>query len=287
MADHLFDLIDGTSGFFDALAGLHPDVHVECSGIDRRGENLAKKGHQTDGDRCKAKDKAGELAAVAESETQQVAIALSESFESMFKTLMETGGPTKKRKPLFSVYPRVMLPRAFASNTSPRSVPAFATGCRRKPWRRSPLRPTAKTGIWRPRKGKKSGQRRCGGRQGGHQRRDRNLRCAIADRLSKVGFPSARCRSIFSMVTVASSTRMPTAKARPPNVMILSVCPRALSTAMKERMARGIEIAMIRVLFQSPRKRRIMIAVETRRDHRFAHDAVNGPGDEDRLVCQR
>jgi hypothetical protein len=101
LADHLFDLIDGTSGFFDALAGPHPDVHVECSGIDRREEILAEKGHQTHGDRCKAKDKAGELAAVAESETQQVAIALSELFESMFKTLMETGGPTKKRKPLF------------------------------------------------------------------------------------------------------------------------------------------------------------------------------------------
>ena len=44
--------------------------------------------------------------------------------------------------------------------------------------------------------------------------------------------------------------------------MMFSVWPSALNTAIEERMARGIEMAMMRVLFQSPKKRRIMIAVK-------------------------
>ena len=87
---------------------LTRDVQVEFSGIDRRQEILAEKRHQSHGDRRKAKDQAGEHAAVAEAETQQVAIALSELFESMLKTLIETGGPTnKKPKTVFSVRPDV------------------------------------------------------------------------------------------------------------------------------------------------------------------------------------
>ncbi len=35
--------------------------------------------------------------------------------------------------------------------------------------------------------------------------------------------PCSRCQLMFSMVTVASSTRMPTASARPPSVMMFSV----------------------------------------------------------------
>jgi hypothetical protein len=37
--------------------------------------------------------------------------------------------------------------------------------------------------------------------------------------------PSLRSRWVFSMVTVESSTRMPTASAMPPSVMVLSVWP--------------------------------------------------------------
>ena len=39
--------------------------------------------------------------------------------------------------------------------------------------------------------------------------------------------PSCRWRSMFSMVTIAWSTRMPTESASPPSVMMLSVWPRA------------------------------------------------------------
>ncbi len=37
------------------------------------------------------------------------------------------------------------------------------------------------------------------------------------------GVPRARCVWMFSMTTVPSSTRMPTARARPPSVMMLMV----------------------------------------------------------------
>ena len=66
---------------------------------------------------------------------------------------------------------------------------------------------------------------------------------------------------MFSMVTVASSTRMPTARARPPRVMMLMVSPRKLSTMTEVRIDSGIETAMIRVLRQLPRKSRIISAV--------------------------
>jgi hypothetical protein len=66
---------------------------------------------------------------------------------------------------------------------------------------------------------------------------------------------------MFSMVTVASSTRMPTASARPPRVMMLMVSPRKLNAMTEVRIESGIETAMIRVLRQLPRKRRIIRAV--------------------------
>ncbi len=66
---------------------------------------------------------------------------------------------------------------------------------------------------------------------------------------------------MFSIATVASSTRIPTARARPPSVMMLIVSPRALSTMIDERIDSGIETAMITVLRQLPRKIRIITAV--------------------------
>ncbi len=66
---------------------------------------------------------------------------------------------------------------------------------------------------------------------------------------------------MFSIVTVASSTRMPTASARPPSVMMLMVCPRKLRTMIEVRIDSGIETAMISVLRQLPRNSRIIAAV--------------------------
>src|ERR1700722_15872700 len=74
--------------------------------------------------------------------------------------------------------------------------------------------------------------------------------------------PSAMLRWIFSISTVASSTRIPTAKAIPPKVMILIVSPRALSTTIEQRIERGIDTQIIKVLRQLLRKNRIIKAVK-------------------------
>jgi hypothetical protein len=68
---------------------------------------------------------------------------------------------------------------------------------------------------------------------------------------------------MFSMVTVASSTRMPTASARPPNVMMLRVSPIADSMMMAPSTASGIETAMMTVERQLPRNSRIMTLVSS------------------------
>ncbi len=66
---------------------------------------------------------------------------------------------------------------------------------------------------------------------------------------------------MFSMVTVASSTRMPTARARPPRVMMFRVWPVAARAARAASTASGIEVAMITVERQLPRNRRIITLV--------------------------
>ncbi len=70
-----------------------------------------------------------------------------------------------------------------------------------------------------------------------------------------------RLRWMFSISTVASSTRMPTARARPPRVMTFSVSPSQLMMMMETRIESGIEVTTTSVLRQLPRKRRIMRAV--------------------------
>ncbi len=84
--------------------------------------------------------------------------------------------------------------------------------------------------------------------------------------------PCSRCQLMFSIVTVASSTRMPTASARPPSVMMLSVSPIADSAMIEPRIDSGIDTAMITVERQLPRNSRIIrlvsaaaIAPSTRR----------------------
>jgi hypothetical protein len=62
---------------------------------------------------------------------------------------------------------------------------------------------------------------------------------------------------MFSIVTVASSTKIPTAKAKPPSVMMLIVCPMAERHAIEARIDSGIEIVMIKVLRQLPRNSRM------------------------------
>ena len=92
---------------------------------------------------------------------------------------------------------------------------------------------------------------------------------------------------MFSIATVASSTRMPTASARPPSVMMLIVSPSALSMMIEVRIDSGIEIAMISVLRQLPRNSRIISAVRHGGDDRLADHAVDRRAHEHRLIEQR
>ena len=68
---------------------------------------------------------------------------------------------------------------------------------------------------------------------------------------------------MFSMVTVASSTRMPTASASPPSVMMLSVSPIADSMMIAPSTDSGIETAMMTVERQLPRNSRIITLVSS------------------------
>ena len=95
-----------------------------------------------------------------------------------------------------------------------------------------------------------------GGDEGGQGDLVRAVRIA-----SSTSRPCSRCMLMFSIVTVASSTRMPTASARPPRVMMLMVSPSADRQMIEARMDSGMEMAMISVLRQLPRNSRIMSAV--------------------------
>ena len=86
--------------------------------------------------------------------------------------------------------------------------------------------------------------------------------CAAPSRMAcSISLPSSRLRLMFSISTVASSTRMPTASARPPRVMMLMVSPSAASRISELRMESGMETAMMMVERQLPRKTRIMMPV--------------------------
>src|SRR5258708_12609379 len=64
--------------------------------------------------------------------------------------------------------------------------------------------------------------------------------CAAPSRIaSRRPCPSSRNRSIFSIVTVASSTRIPTANASTPSVMVLIVSPSKLRMITELRVDTG------------------------------------------------
>ena len=96
-----------------------------------------------------------------------------------------------------------------------------------------------------------------------------NAGVAISDAPSRMartmGFFCAMLRWTFSISTVASSTRMPTASAMPPSVMTLSVCPSHARTMIDTRIDSGIETMTMSVLRQLPRKTRSIERGERRR----------------------
>ena len=80
---------------------------------------------------------------------------------------------------------------------------------------------------------------------------------------------------MFSISTVASSTRMPTASARPPRVMMLMVSPSAPSIMRETMIDSGIETAMMIVLRKLPRKTRINDGGEAGGDNRLTDHSRN------------
>ena len=63
---------------------------------------------------------------------------------------------------------------------------------------------------------------------------------------------------MFSIATVASSTRMPTASARPPSVITLMVSPSAARIASEVRIESGIETSTTMVERHDPRNSRMV-----------------------------
>jgi hypothetical protein len=72
------------------------------------------------------------------------------------------------------------------------------------------------------------------------------------------GLPGmARCRLMFSSSTMESSTRRPTASARPPSVKTFRVCPSMYIATMVRSRDSGIAVKMMRVETKDRRKRRM------------------------------
>src|ERR1700676_5212895 len=91
---------------------------------------------------------------------------------------------------------------------------------------------------------------------------------------------------MLSIVTVASSTSMPTASASPPKVMMLSVSPIADSAAIAPRMASGIEVETIRVE-RAAEEQQDHQAGQRCGNHAFADHALNRGTHEQRLIGDR
>ena len=68
---------------------------------------------------------------------------------------------------------------------------------------------------------------------------------------------------MFSMQTVASSTRMPTAKASPPRVIMLMVCPVSQSASTEPMKESGMLMTTIKALRQSRRNSSTIRPVST------------------------
>ena len=97
----------------------------------------------------------------------------------------------------------------------------------------------------------------------------------------------ATLRCIFSISTVASSTKTPTASARPPSVMMLMVSPSTLSSRSEVRIDSGMEMQMISVLRQLPRNTRIMIDVSAAAMRPSRTDSIQRGLHKDGLIGKR
>ena len=89
---------------------------------------------------------------------------------------------------------------------------------------------------------------------------------------------------MFSIATVASSTRMPTASARPPSVMMLTVCPVIHSASTAPISESGMLITTINALRQSRRNKQHHQAGQQRAQRAFQRQAADRARHVGRLV---
>ena len=87
--------------------------------------------------------------------------------------------------------------------------------------------------------------------------------CAPSRIACSSGLRMPMLRWMFSISTVASSTRMPTARPRPPSVIVLSVCPSDQRQITDTSIDNGMLIAITSVERHEPRKSRITSPVST------------------------
>ena len=77
----------------------------------------------------------------------------------------------------------------------------------------------------------------------------------------QTGRPSATLRSMFSITTVPLSTRIPTASAKPPSVIVFNDWPRTYMTRTAARIESGMDSRMMKVSRPFPRNSQIISAV--------------------------
>ena len=110
---------------------------------------------------------------------------------------------------------------------------------------------------------------------------------ALSRMVSRSALPSGSSRLVFSTSTVASSTRMPTARASPPSVIMLIVSPSELRVRSDVRMASGIEIGHHDGHAPATQKNQDHGGSQKRRDGSLPEDSFDGAAHEQGLVGDR
>ena len=112
--------------------------------------------------------------------------------------------------------------------------------------------------------------------------------CCAESRMARVsGLPSCMLRCVFSISTVASSTRMPTASASPPSVITLMVSPQRRQDDERCRNRKRNGNANDEGRPPRAQEQQDHQAGERSGDQRFADDLIDAGAHKDRLVKQR
>ena len=255
----------------------------EFAAVDAGEKVLPDEGHERERKHASREEDNHENLAMADRAGQQPVIPLAELLKPYFEFRLHAD----QRISRFLRSARgVPLPSARRAGTAPWWAPASATADRKPASQTPPLPPSGtKRYLATPER------KNIGTNTMQIESVDTSAGTAICEAPSRIAWmislPWSRLRLMFSTSTVASSTRMPTASARPPSVMMLIVSPSALSTISEVSTESGIETAMISVLRQLPRNSENHETRKAGRDRAFADHAVDRRFHENRLVGQR